>query len=176
MKHLLRKQAKRAFTIGMTAIGLGLTGCSLLPPFPDDIQRWDDGAKRAIYTYDEYIFIKDEFKEAPVSCEANYYPRQKDLETILNVLGDVIARHDVQNDCEKFLFAPDSSLLRKHDLVLGFKKSKNETKCRVAIGENPPVNAAEAQSWEEIARDSFPDCEQVQIIAFQTNSKEREAE
>ncbi|WP_018982174.1 hypothetical protein [Salinimonas chungwhensis] len=181
MKHLLSKQAKRAFAIGMAAIGLGLTGCSLLPPFPDHIQNFDSGEKATIYEYKDYFFIKSEFKDYPTSCSALYSRDQTDLEDILSVLSNVVARHDVKNNCGKFRFSPDGEfVLREHDLFLGFEKSKTETVCSVSVGfeksKSAPKSAAEAQALEEIARQFFPDCNRIRTIDLKAKSKKGEAE
>ncbi|MFS6536927.1 hypothetical protein V6D52_06420 [Idiomarina loihiensis] len=181
MKHLLRKQAKRTFTIGMAAIGLGLTGCSLLPPFPDHVQHFDSGEKATVYEYKDYFFIRSEFNDYPTSCSALYNRDQTDLEDLLNVLSTVVARHDVQNKCGKFKFSPDGEfVMRDHDLFLDFQKSKTGGECNISVGfeksKYAPKSAAEAQELEEIARHFFPGCNRVTTINLQTKNKMREAD
>lgn len=168
---------KQVFVISMAVIGASLTGCSLLPPLPEYTTHFDNGETVSAYTHDGYFFYKNITSDGKTHCLAEFDAKENpSLQASLETLDEVIYRHKVLDNCSAFSFTSGSSSLRNQDPTLGFERTQSETKCRVAIGENPPVNAAEAQSWEELARDSFPDCEQVQIITFQTNSKEREAE
>lgn len=168
MKTVLKKQAKRAFAIGMAAIGVGLTGCSVLPAFPDHIQRWDDGEKRTTYAYEDYVLFKDEFKEYPVSCEAYYYRNQTDLKGSLKLLKHVISRHEVQYNCGKFGFVPDSDFVREHDLYFSFEKNASGIKCGINVGNDAPSSAPEAQLWVEMAEDILPSCSDVFIFSENT--------
>lgn len=155
--------SKKAFVIGMTVIGMALTGCSVLDQIPESVQHFDSGEKVATYTGSGYVLYKSEFDNR-MSCQSYYYDHEN-MESYSEILNRIISRHDIESDCGKFGFTSDYDSVRENDLVFAFWKSETGMKCGINFGDSTPSNASEAQLWAETAKDILPSCSDVFILS-----------